>query len=384
MKRLLGAVALSLLVGVVAVMSGVPAKAATKESSTQRIEKDQVHSGLYVRAASTVRIDGVVNGDVIVAAEDFVLNGTVNGSIYIAAGKARIDGVVSGNMHVAAGSVEMNGSAGSAYVAASDITFGKDAKLSGSLLSASSEANIGGQVGQGVYIAASTADLNAKVGASARIEASSIKVGKDAAIAGDLRYSQGAQIDIANDQNIEGAITQVGQPKKPKNDLVDRASGVLFGLISSFILGLVMLFLAPKSVIATADYVKQKPAQTLLAGFGFLVIAPVALVMTLVTLVGIPLAVIGFMIYVVLLIIAHIFVALLVGRWVIKGDDKKRHTPTANLLPLLVGLTLTGVIELLPILGGMVSFLVLIAGLGAVVARTWQRLNHIGGLQRAL
>lgn len=373
------------LLAVVSVLAPSSAFAAdSTRGSTERLEQGQTHNGLYVRAAEAVRIDGVVNGDVFVAAESFVLKGTINGNLYVVAAEARVDGAVSGNMHIAAGSVEMNGSATSSYLVSSDVTFGSESKLSGSLVTGSSQADIAGSITQGVYIAASSVTFNASTTGSVKIEGSSIKVGRDAQIGGDLRYSQAAQIDIANDQNIDGSISQFGPAKKQNNDWVPRASGALFGLVSSFILGAVMLLLAPKTVIATADYVRAKPGQSVLTGFGFLVLAPVVLLMTLVTLVGIPLALIGAMLYVAILIISHIFVALLVGRTAIKADSKKQHTPTANLLPLLVGLALTGVIELLPILGGMVSFFVMIAGMGALVARSWQRLSHVGKLQRSV
>ncbi len=357
----------------------------TVKTSSEVIASDQSYTGLYTKVADRVEINGTVNGDVAVVASKFVLKGTVNGNVYVLAENARFEGVVTGNIHVLASDVELSSKATSAYILASQLTSTKTAQLTGSLAAAASEAEVNGSITQSAYVGASVVRYNAPTGGSVKLAASQITVGSDATIAGDLSYSQSAEIKIKNDKNIEGSIKQFGPPAKAEQpSWVAKASGALYGLIASFIIGAVMLWLAPRSVIATGDYVLQKPGQSLLAGFGFLVMAPIALLMIAVTLVGIPLAIIGLMVYITVLIVSHIFVALLVGRRALgTAKSKKGNGAGQNLLPLLLGLLITGVLELLPVLGGLFTFAILIAGIGALVSRNWLRLRHVASTQRA-
>ncbi len=360
------------------------AKGDATKASSEVIARNETYTGLYAKVAERVEIDGTVNGDVAVVASNFVLRGTVNGSIYIVAEDARVEGSVAGNVHIVASNIELRGRAVSAYLAGSQIMVNKDARISGSLSAVASEVEVNGSVTQSAYVAASVVRYNAQTGGSAKLASSQITVGNDAKIAGNLSYSQSAQIKIENDKNIEGSISQFGPSAKSEQpSWVAKASGALYGLIASFLIGAVMLWLAPKSVIATGDYVRQKPGQSLLAGFGVLIMAPVVLLMVAVSLVGIPLALIGLMVYVTVLMLAHIFVAILVGRQVLgTAKGKKPSTVGSNLLPLLLGLLITGVLSLLPLLGGLFSFVIMIAGIGALVGRNWLRLMHVTKIQR--
>lgn len=383
MKRIgvISGIIMAALVGLSLATVPNAARAATNSDSTVTIAAGETRNGALIKAAQEVEIDGVVNGDVLVATSKFVLKGTVNGSIYVLAESARIDGTVTGNIHVAASDVELNGRAASVYSASSSYLSSKEAVVTGGLAVAASTAKVGGSVGQSAYVAAADVRYNATTGGSVKLMATDVTVGSSAVVSGDLSYSEDAQIKLENDQNIKGSIKKIAAPKQKAPVWFDKLSGAAYGLLASLVLGLALLWVAPASMIATGDYMKRYPAKAMISGAGFVFMAPLAILFTMLTLVGLPLGIIELMVYVAVLMIAHIFVAVWLGRQLLKRS--KDVSVGANLLPLVVGLALTGAIELLPIFGGLASFIILLAGAGALVARTWERIAHVSKAQRA-
>lgn len=354
-----------------------PARAATDVGTkSATIAQGAVHNGLYAKAAETVEINGVVNGDVIVLASTFTLKGTVNGSLYVLAEKAVIDGAVGGNVHVAASDVRFGGQARSLYSASSSFESSKLMRLNGTLAVAASSVEVAGQVDQSAYVAASVVRYDAATAGSVKIAASEIEVGSNAVIGGDLSYSQSAVLNIANDKNIAGSIEKFAAPQFEQMSWSAKLAEVAFGVLSRFILGMVALWLLPATVVATANQLKSKPGRSLLVGFGVAFGAPFVIVALLLTLVGAPLALIAVGVYILLLMTGGIIPSLLLGRQLL-GSKAGTVSARANAAPLLIGLIVIGLLGALPVVGGLVAFATTLAGVGALVARNWQRTQTV-------
>ncbi len=379
MKKL---VIITLLASVLALGGLLAGRAMAAESGTAKagqsttLAAGATHSGLFVRAGDQVEIDGIVNGDVIVLASRFTLKGTVNGSVYILAEHAVIDGAVSGNLHVVAGDVSYNGQAYSLYGLASSFVSSKSAKLTGTLAVAAASVDAAGQLDQSAYVAGSVVRYDAATAGSVKIAASEIEVGPRAVIGGDLSYSQSATLSIANDKNIAGSIKKFAGPKHEQLNWSMRLVEVAFSVLSGFIIGMVALWLLPATMIATANQLKSKPGRSLLFGFGVVFGAPFVIVALLITLVGAPLAFIAAAAYIVLIMTGSIISSLLLGRQLL-GVKAGAQSARKNAAPLLIGLIILGLLGALPVVGGLVTFTAMLAGLGALVARNWQRMQTV-------
>jgi len=77
--------------------------------------------------------------------------------------------------------------------------------------------------------------------------------------------------------------------------------------------------------------------------------------------VGIPLGLVGILAYALLLWLGFVYGAYAVGTWLVGLADA-----SGRWLALLVGLFVVSVVGLVPILGGLVQFVVLLLGLGAL------------------
>jgi hypothetical protein len=95
---------------------------------------------------------------------------------------------------------------------------------------------------------------------------------------------------------------------------------------------------------------------------------PIIAVLTMITVVGIPVALLGLMLYVVALFLAKIVVAYFIGRQ-LTGSSRERHFA----LTLALGLVLVIAVINLPFIGGVLSFVLTVAGLGLIVKFGWEQ-----------
>jgi hypothetical protein len=139
------------------------------------------------------------------------------------------------------------------------------------------------------------------------------------------------------------------------------ASGVfaVFGFLVNLLLGVVVLLAAPGFARRVTETGTGSPARAGAAGLGTLVGVPVGLALLAITIVGIPLTVAGFLAFLLVLWVAFVYGALVVGTWLLSlGDYRSRWGALA------LGLAIPLIASLVPF-GGIVSFGYLLLGLGA-------------------
>jgi hypothetical protein len=151
--------------------------------------------------------------------------------------------------------------------------------------------------------------------------------------------------------------TQTAEPVGA--ELLGRAVGSLVGTL---VAGGAAVLVAPDYSADVVERVRRRPAGTVLVGVATLVGVVVATVALALTVVGVVVAIPGLVVFGVIAAVAGALGWVAVGRTLLGG--------TASLASgLLVGTVLSLLIGLVPILGGLVAFLVSSAGLGAVVSR---------------
>jgi hypothetical protein len=128
-------------------------------------------------------------------------------------------------------------------------------------------------------------------------------------------------------------------------------------LIAAFLTGLVLFrlapWLAPTRLVGGLDWVKAGGL-----GFAALVTIPIAALIVAITVIGLPLAITSFVIWLASLYLAKIIVAEFIGRSLLKQG---------GVVSLFVGLLIVIVAVNIPILGGLLNFLMCLLGMGALV-----------------
>jgi hypothetical protein len=191
-------------------------------------------------------------------------------------------------------------------------------------------------------------------------------LGPRARVGGDLRYGDEPPV-LARGARVAGTISN--------EDWADAAngwgwvSGVAWWLavtVSTLIVGVLLVWLAPGALYAAERAVREHIGATIGWGVGIAILAPLLAVLALITLVGIP-----FGIALLLAAIPVLLVAYTTSAWMV-GSRVLRNRSASPWAALLAGWGILRVLALIPIAGGLVGLAATVAGLGALTVALWR------------
>lgn len=183
-----------------------------------------------------------------------------------------------------------------------------------------------------------------------------------AGVGGDVVSSEAPEVDPG--ATVEGETRTVR--------FSFRALGFFFWLawwvavtLSLLLIGIVLLALAPAAMAASYAVARGEPGRAI--GWGLLVAVglPVVSILVMLTVIGIPLGVLGLLSAALLYTTGYIVAALALGRTILKE-------PRSRYLAFLAGLVILRVVGLIPVLGGLVTFVASAFGLGALAIAGWR------------
>jgi cytoskeletal protein CcmA (bactofilin family) len=323
------AILVTVLLLALAAAPGLVAAQETRAGSTITVGPGETVDGLNV-AAATVVVHGTVNGDLSGAAADVRISetGVVTGDVNVAAASLGIDGEVRGDV--------------SAGVAT--FVVGDTATIDGTVNVGAADATLAGQI---------VGDVS--VGADTIVVADTAVLGGELRYDGDLTQRSGASVagDVVRDDSI-------GQTNFEFSPIPDGA-GAVYGLLANLVLGAVLLVAFPGTTRKIASTVADQPVRA--GGFGLLafVAIPAALVVLAITIVGIPLTIMGAVLFAFVAWTAVVYGWFATARWTLDRLDVD-----SDWAALIVGLVAAALVGFVPILGGILTFLVFLVGLGAL------------------
>lgn len=277
-----------------------------------------------------------------------VVRGTVDGNLDGAAGSVVIEesGVVTGDVSIASGSLTIAGQVdGSVNVGAGSVRVAPTGTISGDL-------NVG----------ADSIVIEGSVGGNAELGADSVRLAETASIDGNVRYAETATFTDEG-ATVGGSITAesglgtggFGFPDVP---------GWLFtgyAILVNLVVGAILLAALPGFSRRVTETVADEPVKAGGAGLLALVGAPIGLVLLAITIIGIPLSIAGAVIFGLLAWIALLYGRIAVAAWALHQADVDNKW-----LALVVGIVGFGLLGQLPILGGLISLVTFLLGLGAI------------------
>ena len=337
-----------------------------------------IEDDLYL-FGSTIVIDGTVNGDVIAAGNTIEINGTVNGNVHLAGQDITISGTVSQGARVVANNfLLMSGSVdedlliiGNTIAISSDGVVGRDLILTISTLT------LDGTVERRVAGVAEKVTHNGSVGAEVDISVEDLVITDDASIGGDLIYRSEKAAEIASGAEIGGEIAG-----EMVEEAIDIDLGIAFdpiiigivGLITSAIYGTVLLLAFPRLTVTASNQLLQNPFMSIAMGIVSLIVVPIAAILVMITVVGIPLGLISLLLYGIALFSAQVFVSLTIGRLILSffADGNRR---LVQFFGLLIGLLILFGFSFIPYAGPWAPLAVVILGFGGLMMAIG-RLRH--------
>jgi hypothetical protein len=232
---------------------------------------------------------------------------------------------------------------------------------------AGGEIELLGPVGGKVTGNVGSLTINNRVGGDVDLTANEINLLSQARLQGDFRYSSREEATFAVGATVAGE-TERTEPERfyPGDNIAAWLSSGLFRLFCGLVAGLVLVLLIPRAVTAVADAARTTPVTSFLLGLVLIVLLPVLFTVLLITVVGAPIGLIGFLLYFSVLYLSQVFLGLAIGRFVLpkRWDTASRGY---NLLAMVIGVLILGGLRLIPVpyLGSAIAFFTALFGLGA-------------------
>jgi len=251
--------------------------------------------------------------------------------------------------------------AGNLYAAGERVAVTKTGIVGRDAMMLGAQPRLDGTVARDVSVYGDRFEVTGTVGRDVLGSVSRLRLGEEAEIGRNLNIAVPAKERVA----IAPGATVLGNTQVEERPEIERSkyrrpdyyAGQLLALAGAFVVGLVLMRVWPH--VLSAPLGGSKKAFAILGGgFVLLVLFPLVCVFSMLTVVGLPLATIGMGVYVTAIYLAQIVVAGRLGR-ALFGHDDSRAT-----LHLAVGLTVLAVASELPVVGGLVSFVVVVTGLG--------------------
>ncbi len=328
----------------------------------------------YFGWGERVTVSGTINGDAYLAGGNIVVEGPINGDLLAAGGTIFIKGKVKNNVRVVGGVVNISGEVGgNVSVAGGAVTITNNAKINGSLVAAAGNLDVFAPIGRGMTAGIGQLTIGSDISGDVIAGTGQISLTPNAKLNGNLNYWSNKKALLQQGATVSGVIKQNTPPEhsfkqfNPKRVVVFLAGASLvlkfIGLITYLIIGMLMLKFLPVYSQKTTNLIAEKPWNSLSIGILTLLLVPVAYLILMMTIVGIPLAFILMVGFLIELFLPKVYDALLIGQKTLEGLGQHGRKGWA----LLLGLVIYTVITLIPVLGGVVAVLATLFGLGAIV-----------------
>lgn len=334
---------------------------------------------------ASVTQNEIINDDLFAKGQNITINGVVNGDVFAAAQSVKVNGVVNGNLHIGAQTVDLNGASieGNIYIGAQAVTI-LNSKINGSVISGSQAINIDKEtsIGGSILAGASDVKIDSEVKRNVMVGAETLFLGENTKIDKNLYYAVSqneGEADISQKAVILGethkadtkALREKAQTaQKDASTVFSKAKtgSSLISYLGALIISLILFKFFNPFITNAANKVSQSPWKSLGVGILITIGFIPAILILLISIIGIPLA--GILI---LLLTLYGYLAKIVVGKALGNLLSTKLSLRGSFLPFAVGLLIVYILRLIPHLGGVAGAIIFWLGIGAIFASIFSK-----------
>lgn len=331
-------------------------------------QNERIRDDVYMMGGA-IRSAGVIEGDLIATGGSIVISGAVSGDLMAAGGTIAILGAVGDDLRVGGGNVVVNTTIGGDVLIGGGQVQLSGNGVNGDLLIGGGMVRIDAPIKGDVRIGGGDVVINAPVTGSVRFEGEKLTLGSATVIQGDLTYASAQEAMLES-----GAVVQGKTTYNPRTTSRVRAGGIAalvtmaflvkFAamLLAALVIGLMLRRYAHELVV----HATTRPLLEIGRGFLAIIALPIASIIFLVTLIGIPFGILGILAFITLILFATLTAPIVLGSVVTKWIKKTAHYQV-SWQNILLGVVLYTVIGLIPLVGWAVLCVLVLLTLGAMI-----------------
>ena len=318
-KSMLALVALSVVVL-------LPSIGAVETISEDQVVIDTpINDDLFV-TGGTISINARIDGDVIAAGGTIEVNAPITGDLLAFGGQVQVNNDVGGKVIAAGGMISIKGNVEKVVAAGGTIEIASSAVVERYVFAAGGSVSNAGEIGEDLIVSTQT---------------------------------------FSNTGTVKGTV-QVEEIPTPEEEKEAKAAISVLGILwktGFFLLGLVFIKWFGALFSTIQKEVKESWLKKLVLGFIAILVTCVLLIILLITVVGMPFAVLLALFFAIAMMMAGIIVAYDFGEWLLKLVKVEPHW----IITFALGFILVNLLFLIPVAGFFIQIVVVSLGFGAII-----------------
>jgi len=331
-------------------------------------------------SANSIEIKGQAKNDLFLMATagswktqdekeaNILLAGQLENDVWAFGNTISLTGAIQDHARLMARTITISGSvSNSSMLAGNSIHLTQAARMERDILILGENVIMEGQVGGNLTIYGKSVTLAGKCDGNVRITAGDIVVLPQTRITGDLIYSSPSELVLDKGVAVRGRLIREAEEisKTERKQLISWPSLFLQSWLftGALCVGALMLFLFPVFLDESAGQIKNSLWKCMAVGFVAVCLVPMACFFLVISLIGLPLAMLTALAFAVLSYLCKIIVALFIGTLI-----TRRKLQGPGMFPAMgLGLVLLYAAAGSGLAGNIVSFLIVCLGLGGII-----------------
>jgi hypothetical protein len=368
MKKVVGA-------GIIATIFvlGLTAQAADirgGEEMTLR-QEETVDDDLYIVGGSVV-VAGAVKGDLIGAGGDVLVTGLVTEDVLLGGGSIQINAPIGGDIRAVGGKVVISNTVGGDVVVVGGTTqIVSGAQIEGDVVVAGGEIFIDGTILGKLTVVGESLQLNGTLNGDSDVTVDKLVVGPNAKISNGISYKSARIAKVDENAEILGEIKYTERESKRVSFALLSTLAVT-KLLMLLALGLVLSFAFRKQSTELVRDTARRFTKSIVWGFVISIMVPAIVLLLVASVIGAFLALVILLAYILLVVVSAAYAGILLGsiafKRLFKQDD---YHATWDIVA--AGLLMLSIINLIPVVGLVVTIIFFLASLGGLSQRIYER-----------
>ena len=314
--------------------------------------------------------DIAIEDNLIVVSGEIEINGTVKGDVFAAGGEIHIRGIIEGDLMAAGGNIMIHEGAviqKNAHLAGGQITI--DGSVNKDINLFTGEGYISGPVKGNIRAEAGSLQLNSIVSGSIKASAENITLKAKSIIDGDFKYKSPNDPIKEEGSQVKGATIKL----EDTSQLVNKYSQTSFwasfftSIVSYWIIGMLFLAFFANCVQRNTILLQNQFWKNMGIGLLSIIVSIITSIILMVTIIGIPLGIITLFASIVLIYLGQLSFAFYLTQKMAKIAFDQEHNRITTALLLFISILLLSLVELLPVIGGLIKVGLTLVGIGTVI-----------------
>ncbi|MDQ1302042.1 MAG: hypothetical protein QG595_25 [Pseudomonadota bacterium] len=335
----------------------------------------------FYAVGGRLQIDASVAGDAVLAGGSVDIEGDIDGDVSATGGQVAISGGVGDDLRAAGGEVSLRGFVTDhAAIAGGVVRIEEGSAIAGRAWIAADTLYMAGQIGADLRVFARTVVIAGQIQGDVEITAREIRIDPGAVIGGQLIWHSQEPPLIAEDALILGDMAGTQAPVDELPEMTPPVFDNWALAIAIFVAAAGLFWLSPALVERSGTLFHAAPGRTLVVGAIAMALSPLLIVFLFVSIFGWLLGLLMLVAYVLAVLLSGLLGLLMLVQLIRIRFAAQEPVPATGRSPgwrslaLLLPVTLFALLmQSVPVLGGLFSMLVLLAGFGALASLLMRR-----------